>query len=159
MQKGSTTSFAKSSPQCPLCTFSEMSSHCLLFLLQDGSTPLFTASEKGYTKVVECLLKHGAKVNEGRHVSVTQFMMCGDTTCERYIILLVLWFHCIHTAWKQILSPYHFVTTLCSGGSAITPQSSNLHSLTIFVLHAVSLPHAACITVYAMLVPSLSQGY
>ena len=41
----------------------------LLYIIQDGSTPLMTASIQGYSEVVQVLLNAGAHVNESNAVS------------------------------------------------------------------------------------------
>ena len=41
----------------------------LLYIIQDGWTPLITASELGYSEVVQVLLSAGAQVNESTGVS------------------------------------------------------------------------------------------
>ena len=42
----------------------------LFTFLQDGVTPLFMASQDGYTSVVDVLLKHGADPNLPKTVSI-----------------------------------------------------------------------------------------
>ena len=42
-------------------------------LLQDGTTPLFMASQKGHVSVVDVLLRNGADPNLARTVSMEMF--------------------------------------------------------------------------------------
>ena len=42
----------------------------LYHLLQDGTTPLFLASQEGHKDIVEVLLNHGAEVDLPNKVSV-----------------------------------------------------------------------------------------
>ena len=48
-----------------------MTEHCLLLHnpSQDGATPLFIASEKGHSTIVDLLLRHEADPNIARNVS------------------------------------------------------------------------------------------
>ena len=51
---------------------------CVLFWSlppQEGTTPLFIASQKGYLPVVQTLLQHGAKVDLARDVSQCSFTL------------------------------------------------------------------------------------
>ena len=41
----------------------------LLYIIQDGQTPLMTASEQGYSEIVKVLLSAGAQVNDYDWVS------------------------------------------------------------------------------------------
>ena len=44
--------------------------HHLFIVVQDGTTPLFMASQNGHTNVVDVLLRHGADPNLADHVSI-----------------------------------------------------------------------------------------
>ena len=43
--------------------------HVLLYIIQGGRTPLITASEQGYSEIVQVLLSTGAQVNDYDDVS------------------------------------------------------------------------------------------
>ena len=44
--------------------------HHLFIVVQDGTTPLYVASQNGHTNVVDVLLRHGADPNLAKHVSI-----------------------------------------------------------------------------------------
>jgi len=55
----------------------------------DGVTPLFISSLKGHLPVVECLIKHGADVNQARNDGVTPLLVSsqeGNLPVVQYLI-------------------------------------------------------------------------
>ena len=47
-----------------------------MLLMQEGITPLYSASMYGHAELVELLLKRGARVNQVQHTVINQSVQC-----------------------------------------------------------------------------------